>query len=655
MKLSVWYMSAFVAWGNASHILKLSSFSDCVDAPDIVINNADVQYNDETRVVQFDIAGESTKSENVTATLQVTAYGKEVYTNEFNPCDSATFVQQLCPVPVGNFSAASTQVIPAQYASQIPAVAFSIPDIALQATIELKSLDDGKNVGCVVADLSNGKSVNSPAITYAAVGVTVATVALTGLSAMLNGGSAGEPGSPQPPSPNLMQMFSWFQSVATSGMLSVDYPPLYRSFTERFAFSTGLITWPGLQESIDTFRSKTGGNITINNIGYLKNATLVFNGDESTGTHITRSLWAATMHARDFSFGGSGNATGTPSSDVTLDVSGIQAYVEQSGIVQENTFMTVFLIGCIVCLAIVVGILLFKVILEIWALCGKFPPALIGFREHYWGTTFRTIVNLIQTFFGMWVLYSIFQFKSGDSWAATTLAAVTLAVFAGILLFFTLRIIQTARRYVKTYGSTAALFEEKKAWLKYSLFYNIYRKSTWWFFITVIAYNFIRNFLLAALNGKGLAQTVSVLSTEALMFLFCLFIRPCERKMDNVVTIMIQLVRTLSMAGVLVFVDELNVQKSSQTILGFALIILNLALTAILVILMIINTFIMCCAMNPHRKRRKDAEKRKRESAALMDQYHHDSTNSNPNIMMYTRKSRVGDGTQEPLYNSSEV
>ena|SRR5579859_6644748 len=40
-------------------------------------------------------------------------------------------IQQLCPIPQGPFHANGNLTIPDQYVSQIPAVAFSVPDVSL--------------------------------------------------------------------------------------------------------------------------------------------------------------------------------------------------------------------------------------------------------------------------------------------------------------------------------------------------------------------------------------------------------------------------------------------------------------------------------------------------------------------------------------------
>lgn len=80
-----------------TQILQTSGFSTCLDKSNIIVNTADIQYNNDNKTVSFNVVGSSTVSVNVTAVLNVTAYGNSVYSNSFNPCDAATFVSQLCP------------------------------------------------------------------------------------------------------------------------------------------------------------------------------------------------------------------------------------------------------------------------------------------------------------------------------------------------------------------------------------------------------------------------------------------------------------------------------------------------------------------------------------------------------------------------------
>jgi hypothetical protein len=572
-----------------TQILKTSGFSTCLDNSNLTVNNVDIEYNNDNKTVSFNVAGSSTVSMNVTAVLNVTAYGNSVYSNSFNPCNAATFVAQLCPgmfkfhmrwhylatnqsismfhanmhlVPAGSFSAQGVQAIPSQYASLIPAIAFQVPDIAAQATLELKATDGGQEMACITSAVSNGKTFSVTAVSYVAAGVAAAALVMAGVSAIGGAGSlATGAGSAAAGtiSPSFVEVFTWFQGIAMNGMLSVNYPPIYRSFSKNFGFATGIIPWTQLQTSIDSFRSMTGGNLTDSNVQFLQNATLAYTDGSNSTAILKRGLADLALSLRDITTSvNSSTSAITPNStlsQVEVKVSGIGAFVESLAVPQQNTFMTVLLVVAIVVAAIVVGVLLLKLILEGWALFASFPQSLAGFRKHYWGTMARSIVQLILILYGVWVLYCVFQFTHGDSWAAKALAAVTLSVFTGILVFFTFEIWQAAQRSKEAEGDVSLLYEDKQTWIKYSLFYDAYKKNFWWTFVPAIVYMFAKGCVLAAADGHGLVQTIAQLVIEGLMLILLVFTRPYERKSGNVINIFIQVVRALSVVCILVFVE----------------------------------------------------------------------------------------------------
>lgn len=280
----------------------------------------------------------------------------------------------------------------------IPSIAFSIPDIAAQATLQLQALGTNEDVACITSDVTNGKTVDIPAVTYVAAGIVGAALLATGFSALGAAASGGGSGGSGTLSPSFTETVGWFQGMAMNGMLSVSYPPVYRSFAKNFAFSTGLIPWTAMQTSIDNFRAATGGNLTDDNVQYLQNVTLSF-GDGSQSSVVIRALEG--LFLRSISTGVNSSSTATTStSSIQSTVSGIQAYAEQLSVPQANTFMTVLLIVAIVIAAIAIGILTLKLVLETWALFGSFPQGLAGFRNHYWTTMARTIVSLILIFYG---------------------------------------------------------------------------------------------------------------------------------------------------------------------------------------------------------------------------------------------------------------
>lgn len=504
----------------------------------------------------------------------------------------------------------------------IPSIAFSVPDLDGQATLQLIS-NSGKDLACIQSSVGNGKTMNVAAVTYVAAGVAGAALAFSAVSTIVGGGFHGGSNAP---SPNFGEVIGWFQGIATNGMLSVTYPQVYQSFAKNFAFSTGLIPWGSMQTQIDNFRKSTGGNLTENNYQYLENATLVYsngaNSSSSSSSLFKRGLSEVLLFTRDSistsvngTMSGTSNSTDSGSSTTSTMhyVHGIEAYVEQLTIPQANTFMTVLLMFAIVIAAITVGILLLKVILEAFALMGNLPKSLNSFRKRYWWRLAKTIVNLIMVLYGIWTLYCVYQFTNGDSWAAKVLAGVTWSMFTSILLFFMIKIWLKVHEYRKMDGDHSQMYENKETWVKYSLFYDNFKKGYWWVFIPAILYTFARNTVIAAANGHGLAQAIGQLAVEFAMLALLLWSRPYTMKSGNVINIIIQVVRVISVVCVLVFVEELGISQSTKTIFGVVLIVIQSVLTGVLAILIAVNAIVACVRMNPHRKQRKEAEKMNRD------------------------------------------
>jgi len=499
----------------------------------------------------------------------------------------------------------------------------------------------------VETSVTNGKTANTPAASYAAIGIVGGSAIIAGVSAIASIGSAGlvfggahAPGSAGGgPSPSFFETFGWFQTMALNGMLSVNYPSVYRSYTQNFGFSSGIIGWGYMQTTIDSFRARTGGNLTDNNYPYLQQTTLVYKSDLTTTTKRSLgSLISANIIPRDIItsvngttsslFGGSTNSTTNSTSNQEINlVNGIRGFVEELSVPSGNTFMTVLLFFAVVIGAVTVGILALKLFLEGWCLFGTLPKKLVGFRERYWWLLAKTITNLVLLFYGVWVLYCCYEFKNGDSWAGKILAGITLGLFTLILLAFTFKIYQKAHQKGSEYGDDkgGALYDDKETWQRYSFFYENYKKGYWWIFIPIIVYMAARGSIIAALDGHGLAQTSAQLGVDALLLVLLLWTRPFERRSGNWINIMIQVVRVISIACILIFVEEMGFSTTTKSIVGYVLLIIQAVLTALLAILIAANAIISCCKKNPHRKNRKENEKRRSDGDELTSLEPHNS------------------------------
>jgi len=472
---------------------------------------------------------------------------------------------------------------------------------------------DGGQAACIESSVTNGKSVELPAVQGVAAAIAAGALILSGASAAMAGSKPGVSHS----SPGFMEVMWWFQGMAMDGMYTVNYPGIYRAYTKNFAFSTGLVSWGTMQTTIDNFRKSTGGNTTDNNYQYLKNATLRF--EDGSTVAPSSSFRRLAIRSLDYllprqldgittSVNGTSNSTSNTSQESKL-VSGIQAYTEQLTVPDANAFMTILLVFAIVLAVVVVGILLFKVILEAWALFGTFPKSLTTFRKEYWRVLAQTVTTLVLLLYGVWVLYCVFQFRNGDSWAAKVLAGVTLSLFSSLLAFYIWKIWHIARKMKKMSGDVSPLYENKETWKKYKLFYENYKKQYWWLFTPFIIYMFAKGCVLAGADGHGMIQSIGQLVIEGLMLILLLWSRPYDRKSGNWINIIIQVVRVLSVVCILVFVEEFGVAKTTQTVTGVVLIVVQATLTGVLAILIAVNAIINCCKENPHRKRRKAAEK----------------------------------------------
>ena len=506
--------------------------------------------------------------------------------------------------------------MPAQYASKIPSIAFSVPDLDGMVKLELKG-SDGQDVGCIESAVGNGHTFKMPVVTYAAAGIAAAALALSMVSAVASGGTAGA----STPSPTFGEVIGWFQGVATNGMLSVQYPLVYQSFTTNFGFSTGLIPWGSMQNTIDSFRQRTGGNLTDDNYPFLlHNATLLYDDGTTNSSLSKRALDTVLLWTRDgtevnvngtsATFGGNGSTNNTANTGNKNQhfVKGIEAYVEQLAIPQANTFMTVLLIFAIIVAAIIVGILLIKVILELCSIFGSLPKSLESWRKRYWWRMAKALTNLVFILYGTWTLYCIYQFTDGDSWAAKVLAGVTLGLFTVILAGFTWKIWATAHHFKKLEGDAAKLYEDKEVWIRYSLFYDNYKRGYWWVFVPAIVYMFARGCVIAGGNGHGMVQAAGQMFVEGLMLIFLVWARPYQRRSGQWINITIQSVRLASVACILVFVEEFGISQTTKTITGVILIVVQSVLTALLAILIAINALIVLIKENPHRRNRKEAE-----------------------------------------------
>lgn len=441
--------------------------------------------------------------------------------------------------------------------------------------------------------------------------------------------------------PGFTEFFSALQGIAISGMYSLNYPSAYRSFTQNVGWSTGMITWAGMQTSIDNFRNNTGGNLTASSYERLQQSTLVYRNadnqnqtdisiDSTTSSSVTKrmfdELFIRDTNSTSTNTTSSSNSTltntSTSSKKYVTIVTGIRAYVEKLSVPSTNTFMTLLIWFAIIVGICIAAVLALKLFLEIWSIKGnphnKFP----GFRKRYHVLLAISLVRLVMLFYGIWVLYCFYQFKLGDSWGTQLLAGLVFGIATIVLIAFSIRIIWLARIASKTKGGLEYLFQHKPWIRKYGLFYDQFKVKYWWCFIPTLLAVFGRNAFVALGYGNGLVQVIGQMVIDVMLTALYVVCLPFNTKMGNGINIAIQVVRVISLAMLLTFAVQFDLNQIATTGIGMALLVVQAVLAILLIVLILINAgagiFKMTC--NGMRKKRKLKKQLKREEKLRLDE-----------------------------------
>ncbi|GAA5824585.1 hypothetical protein JCM11251_000485 [Rhodosporidiobolus azoricus] len=232
--------------------------------------------------ISFDISAASVEANlNPILNFELIAYGINAVNTSINLCDLLGGV--LCPLPQYDFVGSATIPLPSIVAGKvnIPGIGYVIPDLEATAYVRLLRTEDNSEAACLRVDLSNGKTTRWASVSWGLGGLAMGTALLSALWFLV--GTLVWPSVTLAPSPlansasslspalwaslgrrkeRLFLLMSLLQFVATTGLLSLQYPIIYQAFTGNFDWSMGLIRINPVQTTIDQLRNGTGGNLT---------------------------------------------------------------------------------------------------------------------------------------------------------------------------------------------------------------------------------------------------------------------------------------------------------------------------------------------------------------------------------------------------------
>lgn len=432
------YSSVIFPGATAAHdyVIGTSSLKPCMANSGITATFVDVSFHTNTSTLHFDINAYSTISGNVQVLMTVYAYGFKAFTQEFDPCQRPDWTQ-LCPMSPQPIQVNSNQGLGIDLVSQIPAVAYQVPDLDAYIRIQIVSADAQKTLlACVDAQLSNGVTVEQGAVSW--------------LTAFVGGGAllwvifVISCSDPTLPYYNLttakfaaysFAFYTLLQHQALIGMTSVPLPPIVSAWTQNFVWAVGVVEMNFMQRFFNWYIRSTGGHRSSLFNQITTTSVLVMKRDLSK---VRRGIGLASGVGKNALRRRVANLESTSqdaSSYQPLMVKGIERVAFKAGIEQTNLFLTSYSMYIIFAFVVVVFFLAFRGIVELMVKKPKMgmQNKLAVFREHWKSMLKKVVLCLIMMGYPALIALSLWELTMRDSPAVVVLAVVIFLAMTGLM------------------------------------------------------------------------------------------------------------------------------------------------------------------------------------------------------------------------------
>ncbi|KAI0242147.1 hypothetical protein L0F63_003137 [Massospora cicadina] len=314
------------------------------------------------------------------ATVSLSIFGSQLFSLPFNLC-KGVFNHLICPIQPGRLSQTYRLDVP----PSVPNVASTISkvpgaDLAAKLTIADST---GVSLGCVGVGLENPTSAHQPALigaTASLAGISAILALVSGLVGVLTSVTQVPGGltfNTRPgPTPSFFDLFATIQFLATTGQLSLNYPPLFQQFTKNFGWSMGVISPNLARRSLD---------------------------------------WIPSKNATSYS-----------------ELSGVGSYARKLGVPPNSYFLTVLALFAMIMGAITLLVLVLRLVLEV---LGRYRPTLfLGLRNHYVNYYAGNLLRVFLLCYFVLATAALFQLTLVGEALIRVVAGVVLGVFCILLM-----------------------------------------------------------------------------------------------------------------------------------------------------------------------------------------------------------------------------
>ncbi|KAK0939278.1 putative flavin carrier protein 3 [Friedmanniomyces endolithicus] len=599
MKLSLASLASWALFGlsslaSAERMLYSDSLNPCQATNNFSATQFDVVLTPSNNSLSFSVVGVSTIQGNITIDLVVSAYGLQIYATTLDPC-SLGFTG-LCPMNEGQLNLPQSNVpIPASSLANVPGIAYTVPDLDAKVKVYFNSTTTGQSAACVEASLSNGKTVDQKAVAWAL--AVISGLALVA-SAITSG--LGHSNTAAHVAANALALFGYFQAQAFIGMTAVSLPPVVASWTQNFQWSMGIIRVGFLQDIATWYQRSTGGkpSSVLSSLG----TTSVEVQKRSMET-VYKLMKRAAYQVHDSILRARSNAAGSNGQDTanTVIVRGIQRVGFRSGIEVTNIFLTGYIFFMIFVVAVVIGVLLFKLFCELLVKMGRMKgEKFLDFRNG-WTTVLKGIMfRMVLIGFPQMVVLCFWEFTQNDSTAEMVLAVLTIFAMLSILAWASSKVIRLARRSISMHKNPAyILYSDPVSLNKWGFLYVQFKATAYYFIVPFLIYILAKGLFIALGQGAGTVQAIGLVVIEAVYLITICVLRPYMDKKTNGFNIAITVINFISAVFLLVFTGIFDQPGIVTGVMGVIFFVYNAVFSTVLLLIVLIASIIAVVAKNP--------------------------------------------------------
>ncbi|KAJ5340660.1 TRP-like family [Penicillium brevicompactum] len=570
---------------QAERLISAEGLTKCSDSSEVQINNFNAVFTPDNSSISLNFDGYSSVAGEVLIDVELLVYGYKAMTKTLDPCDLDLSV--FCPMKAIELQLPTiTQTLGQSVLSQIPNIAYTVPDLDAVIRIKLKyksGSSTGKEITCLETRVHNGISVYQAGVCWALAIITgIGLIASTVISLLGHSNTATHLAF------RSLAFLGFIQTQAMAGMTAVNMPPFVQSWTQNMQWSLGIVRAEALQTISTWFQRATGGtpsNVLTNS----ENVSLVL---QKRGSIAARAS--------------------TTGSQIILR--GIERVGIRDNIELTNIFMTGYLFYYFVTTLVVVCVGLVLLVRAVLAKKQTSIPKLdraIGVTSDWKSILRNTFFRLACIGYPQMCVLCLWELTRRDSAAEIVLAITMWLVTTGVLAFAAFKVFQRGLRSKQQHNTAAyTLYSDPATLNQWGCLYIYYRAPVYYFLVPSLVYIIVKGMVIAFAQSNPVAQTIVLLILELCMMLAVGIIKPFMSKGANVVAIATGVLNSLNTIFLLVFSDVFDQPDLMTGILGVLFFIFNAIFTLILLIYLLVGLVYAIFFKKPDTKYRALADDR---------------------------------------------